>query len=72
MEYNVSIIWDEEAQVWVATSEDVPGLTLESPSYDTLLSRLSSAIPELLKLNSLEANRVRVNYHTERHDTVYA
>lgn len=51
MEYNVNIIWDEEAQVWVATSEDVPGLTLEDASYDTLLSRLSSAIPELLKLN---------------------
>ena len=49
--YRVNMIWDSEANVWVATSDDVPGLVLESDSFDTLISRVKDAIPELLKLN---------------------
>ncbi len=29
MEYTVKLSWDEEAAVWVATSDDIPGLVLE-------------------------------------------
>lgn len=28
-EYNVNLIWDGDASVWVATSSDIPGLVLE-------------------------------------------
>ena len=51
MEYTVDIVWDEEAQVWIATSQDVPGLVTESDSYDSLIENLKSLIPELLELN---------------------
>ena len=51
MEYTVNITWDEEADVWIATSEDVRGLVMESESYDTLVGRLKVAVPELLELN---------------------
>ena len=53
MEYVVNFQWDEEASVWVATSEDVPGLVLESGSFDALKERVKIAIPELLSLNNL-------------------
>ena len=43
--------WDSEAKVWTATSEDVPGLVLESSSFDNLVSRVRLAIPELIDLN---------------------
>ena len=49
-EYTVNFIKDNEAGVWVATSEDVPGLVLESESMDTLMERVSYAIPELLEM----------------------
>ena len=46
--YRINLLWDSEAEVWMATSQDVPGLVLESGSFDTLLERLKYAIPELL------------------------
>ena len=51
MDYKIDLIWDAEAAVWVATSEDVPGLVLESGSIDDLRERLCCAVPELLALN---------------------
>lgn len=52
MERNVTFTWDDEADVWIATSKDIPGLVLESGSFDTLIERVRFAIPELLALNS--------------------
>lgn len=52
MEYIVNLIWDNEANVWVATSDDIPGLVLESGSFDALLERVRFAVPELLALNN--------------------
>lgn len=43
--------WDEEAGVWVATSEDVPGLVIEAESQDQLHERAQALIPELLAEN---------------------
>ena len=51
MEYVVNLIWDDEAGVWVATSDDIPGLVMVSGSFDALLERVRFAAPELLKLN---------------------
>lgn len=51
MSYRINIVWDEEAAVWIATSQDVPGLVLESGSFNTLLERVRLAVPELLELN---------------------
>lgn len=43
--------WDEEAKVWVATSDDVPGLATESETLEGLSIKLDSMIPELLEAN---------------------
>ena len=43
--------WDEEAAVWVATSDDVPGLATEAATMEALCDRLSDLAPELLALN---------------------
>ena len=48
MKYNVKLTWDSEASVWVATSDDVSGLVLESDSYDALIEKVKIAIPELI------------------------
>lgn len=47
----ISARWDDEAHVWVATSEDVPGLITEAPSMSALVERLKAIIPELMELN---------------------
>lgn len=53
MDYIVHFTWDEEAGVWTATSDNIPGLVLESESFDALLERTRFAVPELISLNAL-------------------
>ena len=44
----VRATWDDEAQVWVAESTDLPGLILEAANHAELLSKLQDAIPDLI------------------------
>lgn len=52
----VRAFWDDEAKVWVAESDDVPGLVTEAPSVDHLVEKLKTLIPELLAENGIEAS----------------
>jgi predicted RNase H-like HicB family nuclease len=45
--------WDEEARVWVATSDDVPGLATEEATMEALIEKLKVIIPELLEANGI-------------------
>lgn len=49
--YRVRILWDEEADVWIAESNDIPGLVLEDASLALLVRRVLEAAPELLEWN---------------------
>ena len=53
---SVKAIWDEDAQVWVATSEDVPGLATEADTLEELTEKLKIMIPELLEANGMLDN----------------
>lgn len=68
MEYVVNFIWDNEACVWVATSDDIPGLVLESGSFDALLERVRIAVPELLSLNASSDLPISLSFLSERHE----
>lgn len=46
--------WDSEADVWIATNNDIPGLVLESGSFDALLERTRFAVPELNRVTVLK------------------
>jgi predicted RNase H-like HicB family nuclease len=51
--YHVHADWDAEGEVWVATSDDVPGLATEAPTLEALAEKLRTMIPELLEANQL-------------------
>ena len=56
----VNAEWDPEARVWVATSDDVPGLITEAETVEALAEKLSVMVPELLEANGiLVGNLVR-------------
>jgi predicted RNase H-like HicB family nuclease len=63
MNCTVSLHWDDEAYVWLASSNDVPGLALESGSLDALMERVKYAIPDLLELKNTE---LKINFQAER------
>jgi predicted RNase H-like HicB family nuclease len=52
-EYHVTALWDDEAKVWVGTSDDVPGLCVEAGTLEELMQTASELIPELLILNGV-------------------
>jgi predicted RNase H-like HicB family nuclease len=49
----VDAFWDKDAEVWVATSENVPGLVTEASTIESLTQKLREIIPELLVLNQI-------------------
>ncbi len=47
----VTAVWEAENAVWVATSDDIPGLIVESEHYDQLLALVTELAPELIRDN---------------------
>lgn len=70
MELLIKMTWDPEALVWVAESDDVPGLVLESGSFDALIERVRFAVPELLELNNRPCSPLSLNFVSSRHEQV--
>lgn len=72
MEYTVKFTWDDESSVWVATSEDIPGLVLESGSFDALVERVRFAAPELIELNGQKAADATLTFMSKRKERLFA
>lgn len=70
MEYIINLIWDNDTNVWVATSDDIPGLILESGSFDALLERVRFAAPELIELNSPKKSPYVLSFVSNRHERI--
>lgn len=49
--FTIRADWDDEAGVWVATSEEVLGLATEADSIPELVEKLERILPELLVEN---------------------
>lgn len=72
--YHVDAEWDPEAGVWVATSEDVPGLATEALTVEALAEKLRIIIPELLEANQLllsgQSEAIAFELTSHRHERV--
>jgi len=66
MKCTVVLIWDDEAKVWIAESNDIPGLCLESASFDELIEDVRVAAPEMLLLNCQYEGPVYLIYEAVR------
>ena len=51
---SIRAVWDEDARVWCAESDDVPGLATEADTLEALAEKLRTLIPELLELNGIQ------------------
>lgn len=69
----VSAFWDSEAEVWVASSDDLPGLVTESSTIELLTEKLKEIIPELCELNNVEACKkdyINLDLTTHRREVI--
>jgi hypothetical protein len=58
----VNVMFDSDAHVYVATSDELPGLVTEAEDIPALRDKLLAIIPELAELNGFELPR-RVRLH---------
>jgi predicted RNase H-like HicB family nuclease len=65
----VMATWDDEAEVWVANSDDIPGLVTEATNLEKLTEKLLVMVPEVMEANgaatlptSLSVHAVRFQY----------
>ncbi len=66
--YEVEARWDSEAGVWVAESDDIPGLVAEAESMNALVEKIRVLVPELFELNGgLEPGQKAVNVLIRAH-----
>jgi hypothetical protein len=65
--------WDPEGQVWVAESEDVPGLVTGAETIPLLVEKLRVLIPELLELNGIRRRtpEVPIEILARYHETLH-
>ena len=73
MPYHVNAEWDAEAGVWVARSDDVPGLVAEAATIEGLLDDLRAIVPDLLELNAVpHPARIEVRLTADRNEAIEA
>ena len=66
--YEVEARWDSEAGVWVAESDDIPGLVTEAESMNALVEKVRVLVPKLFELNGgLEPGQKTVNVLVRAH-----
>lgn len=65
---NVTIdaAWDEEAKVWIATSDDIPGLVVETDSWGAMVAEVPVVIDELLDVRGDQARPRRLTFKAEQ------
>ena len=59
--------WDDEARVWIATSEDVHGLVVEADSWPRMIEEVRLVLPDLLELSGETADDISLAFKAEAH-----
>jgi len=59
--------WDTESSVWLATSEDVPGLVVEADTWPAMINEVQLVLPELLELSGRGGDRLSLTFKAEQH-----
>ncbi len=71
--FTINASWDDQAKVWIATSEDVPGLCCEDKSLEGLIEVVTGLVPELLAANGIvtDARDIPLNVLAQRQTTIH-
>jgi hypothetical protein len=59
--------WDAEANVWIATSNDVAGLVVEAGTWPAMIEEVRLVLPELLELSGERDDDLSLTFRAEEH-----
>ena len=65
----IQAVWDPQASVWVAESDDVPGLAAEAASLEVLRPKLLSMISDLVEENDMVIDGNEIAIHVIAHSS---
>ncbi|WP_035515005.1 DUF1902 domain-containing protein [Pseudohaliea rubra] len=51
--FQIQAEWDDEAGVWLVSSDDIPGLVTEAETIEGVTQKLLEIVPDLLELNGM-------------------
>jgi Domain of unknown function (DUF1902) len=57
--------WDDEAGVWLATSNDVPGLVVEADTWPAMIEEVRLVLPDLLELSGQASDKLSLIFKAE-------
>ncbi|MBU6528118.1 DUF1902 domain-containing protein [Methylocystis sp. MJC1] len=57
--------WDDEARVWIATSDDAPGLVVEAETWQAMIDDVRVILPGLLGLNEGFSGDLALTFRAE-------
>ena len=68
--YAIRAKCDNDAKVWVADSDDIPGIAAEAEDREKLQAKLATLIPEMIELNNVAIDptqplEIVIHYHRE-------
>jgi hypothetical protein len=59
--------WDDDARVWIATSDDVHGLVVEADTWAAMIEEVRLILPDLLELLGQPAEKLSLTFIAEEH-----
>jgi hypothetical protein len=59
--------WDPEANVWIATSNDVAGLVVEADTWPAMIEEVRLVLPDLLELSGERSDNLSITFRAEEH-----
>jgi hypothetical protein len=59
--------WDAEANVWIATSDDVAGLVVEADTWPAMIEEVRLVLPDLLELSGEKSDNLSLTFRAEEH-----
>jgi len=70
MDCKVKLIWSGESSKWYTETSDIPGMVLESNSFDALLEKVRLIAPDMLEVNCNYVGPIRFTFTTEHIETI--
>jgi hypothetical protein len=64
---NIQARWDGEASVWIATSNDVPGLVVEADTWPAMIEEVRLVLPDLMELSGQGEEDLSLTFKAEEH-----
>lgn len=61
-EFKIEAEWDIDAEVWVATSPNVPGLVVQGRTPDEIVDKVRLVLPALIEIGVEPGDRLNVTF----------